>query len=250
MVTIKTPEQIETMRRGGKILASILRQVTECIEPGISTTKDLDQVSRQLCDFYGVKPAFLDYHGYPGSLCTSVNEKVVHGIPDGTVLQSGDIISLDFGVELEGLFTDSAITVGVGEVSEKVQKLMDVTKESLAIGLKRVKPGNRLGDVGSAIQKYCEHHGFGVVRDLVGHGVGLKLHEDPAVPNYGRSGQGLLLREGMTIAIEPMINIGTWRVRTLSDGWTVVTEDGLPSAHYEHTVAVTADGVDILTLEE
>ncbi len=159
-------------------------------------------------------------------------------------------MSLDFGVELEGLFTDSAISVAVGEVSEEKQKLMDITRQSLMIGIEQVKPGHRLGDIGSAIQKHCEQNGFAVVRDLVGHGVGQKLHEDPAVPNYGKSGQGLLLREGMTLAIEPMVNTGTWRVRTLSDRWTIVTEDSLPSAHYEHTVAVTAEGADILTLEE
>lgn len=238
------------MRRGGRILASILRQLTECIRADVTTTLDLDEVARELCSFYAVKPAFLDYHGYPGAVCTSINEQVVHGIPDNTVLCTGDILSLDFGVELEGLFTDSAISVAVGEVSEEKQKLMDITRQSLMIGIEQVKPGHRLGDIGSAIQKHCEQNGFAVVRDLVGHGVGQKLHEDPAVPNYGKSGQGLLLREGMTLAIEPMVNTGTWRVRTLSDRWTIVTEDSLPSAHYEHTVAVTAEGADILTLEE
>lgn len=232
------------------MLASILRQLTECINPDVTTTGDLDELAKQLCTFYGVTPAFLNYRGYPGAVCTSVNEQVVHGIPGDTVLCTGDILSLDFGVEWEGLFTDSAITVGIGEVSEKKKMLMEVTRQSLKLGIEQVKPGNRLGDIGSAIQKHCEQNGFAVVRDLVGHGVGLKLHEDPAVPNYGKSGQGILLREGMTLAIEPMVNTGTWRVRTLSDRWTIVAEDGLPSAHYEHTVAVTAEGADILTLEE
>ncbi len=238
------------MRRAGRIVAQVLRQLSEMIEPEETTTGDLDVLAEQICRNHGVEAAFKGYRGYPASLCTSVNEQVVHGIPGARKLRNGDILGMDFGVKLDGCYADAAITVPIGDVSEQARRLIDVTRESLYKGIAAAVPGNTLGDIGAAIQSHVEAAGFHVVRDLVGHGVGLSLHEDPSVPNVGKPGQGAQLKPGMTLAIEPMINAGTWRVRYLSDRWTVVAQDGGLSAHFEHTIAIREDGNEILTLED
>ena len=224
--------------------------MTQAVKPGVSTL-DLDVIAEKTIRSFGAVPLFLGYGGFPGSICASVNEEVVHGIPKkGTILKSGDIISIDTGAKLDGFCSDAAITLGVGKVSDEAQRLMDVTKKSLykAIGL--VKPGVRLGDIGHAVETYAEQQGMGVVRDYCGHGIGRTMHEEPSIPNFGRAGTGPVLQAGMVLAIEPMLTAGTWRVRQLSDGWTVVTRDGSYAAHFEHTVAVTANGSEIFTAFE
>ena len=253
MIKLKTKEQISTMAEGGKLLSQLLGQLKDAVRPGI-TTKSLDKLARELV-FKSAEenpeakiwPAFLGYKDYPASLCTSINEQVVHSLPSNTVLKEGDIISLDFGIVYKGLNLDSAITVGVGKISKESQKLVDVTQESLDVGISMVKLGNKLGDLGYAIQNYIESNGFSVVRDLVGHGIGEKLHEDPYVPNYGEAGEGEVLKEGMVIAIEPMATLGDWHVVLGKDGWTWRTKDKSIAAHFEHTIAITKDGPLILT---
>ncbi len=257
MIIIKTREEIALMRQGGKILAKILRALGEKVKPGIKT-EELDKTAEELAAQYGVVASFKNYKptfaaektkddGFPASLCVSVNEEVVHGIPNGQVLAEGDIVGLDMGIKYKGYFTDAAITVPVGVVSEQAQKLINITKKCLEAGISKVKEGARLGDVGFAIQDLAEQNGFSVVRDLVGHGVGKFVHEDPQVPNYGISGHGLKLKRGMTIAIEPMINMGAFEVEMAPNNWTFAAKDKKYSAHFEHTVAVTKDGCDILT---
>lgn len=236
------------MRRAGEITARILQELTEAVEPGV-TTLDLDKLAEARCVELGAKPAFKGYHGYPGSLCVSVNEQVVHGIPSTKkVLRQGDIVGLDFGVIVDGYYGDSARTVAVGSVVPEAQRLLEVTREGLHRGIQEAHVGNRLFDISHAIQNYVESHGFSVVREFVGHGIGRSLHEEPQVPNYGPKGKGVSLKEGMVLAIEPMINLGGHAVRIESDGWTAVTVDGSLSAHFEHTVAITKDGPEILTL--
>lgn len=249
MVIIKTAEHIAAMRRAGKILKETLDLLREAAKPGV-TTKELDDMAY---DFIVGKndaaPSFLNYGGFPASVCTSIDEEVVHGIPsEKRVLEEGMLLKLDCGVKIGGYHTDAARTVGIGRISREKQKLLEVTEQSFFEGMKVLKSGVRLGTLGSAIQSYAEKFGFSVVRDLVGHGVGADLHEEPNVPNYGTAGRGLRLFAGMTIAVEPMINAGSPDVCRLSDGWTVVTEDGKPSAHYENTLVITDDGVEILTL--
>jgi len=235
------------MRRAGQIVREVLELVRSKVKPG-ATTYDLEKAAEGRLKELGVKAAFKGYHGYPCVLCTSVNSEVVHGIPSPKrVLQQGDIVSVDFGVVVDGFYGDSAITVPVGEIDQDAARLLRVTEESLKAGIAAVKPGNTLGDVGAAVQGVVEREGFSVVRDFVGHGIGSQMHEDPQVPNFGHRGQGLRLKPGMVIAIEPMVNAGRPEVMVLDDGWTAVAKDGSMSAHFEHTVAVTADGARILT---
>lgn len=243
------------IREGGKILAQILKDLGQAVKPGIKTI-ELDRLAESLVFKYGVVAAFKNYKpnfnskdqdGYPASVCVSVNEEVVHGIPDSRVLREGDIVSLDMGVLHKDYFTDAAITVGAGKISPEAQKLIDVTKRSLELAIAETKIGNHLGDIGAAIQKYVEANGFSVVRDLVGHGVGKFIHEEPEIPNFGKKGAGLELQEGMVIAIEPMVSAGTYKVKTLADGWTFATQDKKYSAHFEHTVAIGKNGADVLT---
>jgi methionyl aminopeptidase len=247
-IMIKTPLEIEKMRRSGQVVREVLEHVRQFVKPGAST-QDLENAAAGKIKELGAKPAFKGYRGFPCVLCTSVNEEVVHGIPSASrVLRDGDIVSIDTGVILDGYYGDSAITVAVGEkVSPRTKRLLEVTQASLERGIEAIKPGATLGDVGAAVQEVVEAEGFSVVREFVGHGIGTRLHEDPQVPNYGRRGQGQKLREGMVIAIEPMVNAGKPDVQVLSDGWTAVTQDGSLSAHFEHTVAVTAEGATILT---
>lgn len=254
MIIIKTPGEIALMREGGKILAQILEELGKAVKPGIKTI-EIDKLAEGLvlkygaiASFKGFKPKFYDGEkGYPASVCVSINEEVVHGIPGERVLKEGDVVSLDMGILYKGLYTDAAITVGVGKISPVAQKLIDVTKKSLELGIGEIKAGNHLGDIGFAVQSYAEQNRFQVVRDLVGHGVGKYIHEDPEIPNYGFRGQGLELKEGMTLALEPMANIGDWRVKVMPDGWTFVAADKSLSAHFEHTVVVTKNGAEVLT---
>jgi len=234
------------MEVANRLVAEILEGVKEKIQPGVET-RELDELAQEMCRKHRVKPAFKGYRGYPRSICVSVNEEVVHGIPGPRCLKAGDVVSLDFGVKYEGYYGDAAITVGVGEVGEKARALIAVTEESLYAGIAQVKAGGRLSDISHAVQTVVEGAGFGVIRDFVGHGIGRSLHEDPQIPNFGPPGRGPALQVGMTIAIEPMTSMGSWRVRVLQDGWTAITEDGSCAAHFEHTVALTENGVLILS---
>ncbi|HEY1727739.1 MAG TPA: type I methionyl aminopeptidase [Candidatus Baltobacteraceae bacterium] len=249
MITIKSEREIELMRKSGKITAKTLARLIEAAGPGISTD-ELDRIAEEsICSMGGI-PTFKGYNGYPASICTSVNDQVVHGIPGTYVLKDGDLLSIDIGTTLEGYVSDSAVTVAIGTVSEEAARLLDVTRECLMLAIEQMQIGNRLGDIGSAVQRHAEQNGYGVVRELVGHGIGTKMHEEPQVPNYGKSGTGIELRRGLVLAIEPMITQGTWQVRTLDDKWTVVTEDGKLAAHFEHTIALTESGPRILTLRD
>ena len=235
------------MRRAGSIVGATLALLRTAVEPGL-TTKDLDDIAYKEIVRHGGKPTFKGYRGFPASICASVNEEIVHGIPGKRVLKEGDIIKMDVGATIDGFIGDAAISVAVGEVAIEAIELMDATRLSLEEGIKAAIPGNRIGDIGAAVQKYGESKGYGVVREFVGHGVGRFLHEDPQVPNYGRPGLGPLLRTGMCIAIEPMLNLGDWHTRILDDQWTVVTADGKISSHFEHTIAITDDGPEIMTV--
>ena len=247
MFSKKTIEEIELLRESNLLVGKTLGEVAKIIRPGISTL-ELDAVAEEFIRSNGAVPGFLGYGGFPNTLCISVNDEVVHGIPSAKrILQEGDIVSVDCGVLKNGFYGDSAYTFQVGEVAEEVKELMRVTKEALYKGIEQAVVGRRIGDIGSAIQNYCEAHGFSVVRELVGHGVGRELHEDPQVPNYGSRGQGSKLVEGMVIAIEPMINLGRRNVIMANDGWTIRTQDGKPSAHFEHTIAVGKNSADILS---
>lgn len=247
MVVCKSAAELEKMHRAGLIVWSALDKMRAMVQPGMST-KELDKFAESYTVEHHARPAFKGYRGYPGSVCTSINQEVVHGIPSPSrKLRDGDILSMDFGVELEGYFADAALTVPVGKISPEREKLLRVTRESLERGIDKARPGNRLGDVSAAVQQWVEKSGYSVVREFVGHGIGTKMHEDPQVPNYGPAGQGPKLQEGLVIAIEPMVNVGAPAVRVLSDDWTAVTADGSDSAHFEHTVAVTKDGPWILT---
>ena len=252
---VKTPEEIAILKEGGKILSKVLKQVEASVRTGISTW-ELDQIAYQGITRAGGKPSFLGYGGsfsendnpFPASLCTSVNDEIVHGIPSKEViLHEGDIIGLDIGMEYKGLFTDTAVTIPVGKVNPKIEKLLKFTKQGLHDGIKAAKPGNRMGDIGAAIQAVAQKNGFGIIRDLVGHGVGYAVHEDPYVPNYGKPGTGLILEEGMVLALEPMFTLGGYRIRFDADGWTIRTQDGSIAAHFEHTIVVTKYGSEIIT---
>lgn len=247
MINLKSPSEIEKMRKAGALLRDTLLFLEEKAKPGISTKK-LDEFAYNYITSHGAKPSFLGYGGFPGTICASVDEVVVHGFPSTKRLEEGQIIGVDCGLILDGWQSDAARTFMIGDVSEKKQELVEVTKQSFFEGVKEFKIGGRLGDISHAVQTYAESNGFSVVRAMVGHGIGRQLHEDPAVPNYGRAGHGVKLQKGLVLAIEPMINIGTWEVETLEDGWTCVTKDRMPSAHYENTVALTENGIEILTL--
>lgn len=235
------------MRAAGLIVAQVLNRLSEIVEPGM-TTRDLDREAEEMIQGAGAYPTFKGYHGYPASICTSINDEVVHGIPSNRKLREGDIVGIDCGATLQGYVGDSAVTVPVGKVSEPVKRLLDVTRQSLFQAIDKCEVGNRLGDVCNAVQAYVEPLGYSVVRNYCGHGIGRAMHEEPQVPNYGKPGTGPVLREGPVLAIEPMINLGHEDVKVLSDGWTVITMDGRPSAHFEHTVAITSEGPQILTL--
>ena len=247
MIIIKNNKEIDLMRSAGKIVAETLLLVEEKVRPGI-TTAEIDRIAEEFITKHGAKPSFKGLYGFPASLCISVNEQVVHGIPGGYVLKDGDIISVDCGAHINGFHGDAARTFGVGNISEEAEKLINVTRESFFKGIEYAKVGNRLTDISHGIQSYVEASGFSVVRDFVGHGIGRVVHEDPEVPNYGQPGRGPKLVEGMALAIEPMVNVGSYKVKTLRDNWTVVTSDGSLSAHYENTIVILPDGPEILTL--
>ncbi len=253
MITIKTPEDIEILRQAGRYLAEILTALSEKVKPGIST-KEIDDLTMKLCKERGVVPVFLGYkpygapRPYPAAICVSINDEVVHGIPSKKrMIKDGDVVSVDFGVFYNGYAGDAAATVIAGSGTPEAQNLLKVTRDSLYEGIKYAKPGNHLHDISAAIQYYVEGHGYSVVRELVGHGIGQSMHEDPQVPNFGEKGTGMIIKPGLTIAVEPMVNIGSYEVEFLNDGWTVVTRDGSLAAHFEHSLAITGQGTFILT---
>ena len=247
MIIIKSPREIEQLKRSNAIVAEVFEKLKGMIAPGV-TTQELDQVAEEYILSKGGRPAFKGYRGFPATLCISINEEVVHGIPSQRRLKEGDIISLDVGVNYLGYYGDAAITFPVGEVDPEAKRLLEVTEKALTIGIEKAKIGNRLFDISYAIQRWVESHGFSVVRDFVGHGIGKDLHEEPQIPNFGAPHQGPRLEKGMVFALEPMVNEGTYEVRVLSDGWTVVTADGKRSAHFEHTLAITNDEAEILSI--
>ena len=249
MITCRSQAEIEKLRTVNQLVARILEELRALVAPGVSTW-DIDQLAERRVREAGAEPAFKGYHGYPATVCASVNEQVVHGIPSKAPLKEGDIVSIDMGAKLAGFYGDSAVTVPVGEVSPEAGALLRVTQEALYKGLDAVKPGARVSDIGAAVQAHVERHGFSVVREFVGHGIGTSLHEEPQIANYGPAGRGPRLAAGMVMAIEPMVNAGKAAVQVLSDGWTAVTRDGSLSAHFEHTVAVTDTGCEILTWPE
>jgi methionyl aminopeptidase len=246
VIIIKSPREIEHLKRSNAIVAEVFQELKTLVEPGI-TTKELDQMTEKIILSRGAIPAFKGYRGYPASVCVSINEEVVHGIPSQRRLKEGDIVSLDVGVNLNGYFGDGAITLPIGEVDPEARRLLEVTEKALYIGIERAKVGNRLFDISYAIQSWVEGQGFSVVRDFVGHGIGRDLHEEPQIPNFGSPHQGPRLEKGMVFALEPMVNEGTYEVKILLDGWTVVTVDGKRSAHFEHTIAITEKGTEILS---
>jgi methionyl aminopeptidase len=246
-VELKSRDEIAHMRDAGRIVAEILDALEKAVAPGV-TTWDLDALSEQLIHEKGARPAFKGYRGFPSCLCTSINQEVVHGIPSRKRrLGKGDLVKLDFGVVYQGFYGDSARTIPVGEVSAEAQALLDATRESLEAGIRAAVSGNRIGDIGFAVQSHVEALGYAVVRDFVGHGIGRRLHEEPQIPNFGTPGTGMKLLPGMVLAIEPMVNVGTWEVETLDDDWTAVTLDGKLSSHWEHTILVTESGPEVLT---
>jgi len=249
MIDYKTEEEIIIQKESSLLVGKTLAEVAKLIRPGV-TTLELDKIAEEFIRDNNAIPGFKDYNGFPNTLCTSVNEQVVHGIPNNKPLKEGDIVSLDCGVLMNEFYGDSAYTFAVGEVNAEIQQLLDVTKQSLMLGLEKAIVGNRIGDIGYTIQKYSESFGYGVVRELVGHGLGRSLHESPEVPNYGRRKSGLKLKEGLVLAIEPMINMGVKEVKQLKDGWTIVTADGKPSAHFEHDVAIRKGQVEVLSTFE
>jgi len=246
MIPLKSKEEIKKMRQAGEILARIMQKLQNSIRLGIAT-RDIDRLAEDLLRQEGVSPAFKGYRGFPATVCTSVNEEIVHGIPGERILKEGDILSLDLGINYEGYFSDAAVTLAVGVINPRKKKLLEVTRQALSEGIKQAKQDNHLMNISCAIQNYVEKNGFSVVRQFVGHGIGKSLHEEPEVPNFGRPNQGPVLKSGMVLAIEPMVNMGTWESLILENGWTAVTKDGSLSAHFEHTVAVTENGPEILT---
>ncbi len=249
MIIVKKPDELAAMRISGKKTATILHKVAAKVAPGV-TTKELDEYAVELAREQEGRCAFFGYHGFSGHICSSVNEEVVHGVPGPRVIRGGDIVSIDFGLVYGGFVGDTALTVAAGEIDPEWQRLLDVTKESLFAAISKAVEGNRLSDLSNAVQGVAEGAGFSVVRDFVGHGIGREMHEDPQIPNYGPPGRGPILKAGMTFAIEPMINLGMHKTETLKDGWTVVTKDRLPSAHFEHTIAVGKEKAEILTIPE
>jgi len=247
MIILKTPQEIAMMREGNRILALLFENLTPLVQPGI-TTAELDKEAELFIRSHSAIPAFKGYRGYPATLCTSINDEVIHGIPGQRTLKAGDIISIDVGAFHDGFYSDTAKTFTVGKVSKKAQRLLDVTEKALHEGISQAVTGNHLYDISAAIQMVVESAGFSVVREFVGHGIGRTLHEDPQIPNFGKRGTGLPLQEGMTFAIEPMVNEGSWKVHIRDDGWTAVTADGSLSAHFEHSIAITASGPMILSM--
>jgi methionyl aminopeptidase len=248
MIIIKSADEIAVMREAGRIVAIVLQRMSEAVKPGIKTRQLNDLAEKELGRWNGAKASFKGYKGFPASICASVNEEVVHGIPGSRVLNEGDIISLDFGVIYKGFQGDAALTVGVGQVSPEAARLMEVTRASLAQGIAAARDGANLGDIGEATQRYVERRGYSVVREYSGHGIGREMHEDPLVPNFGSKGEGIKLKEGMTLALEPMVNVGNWKTRQNSNGWTVHTADSSLSAHFEHTIAIRSGEAEILTV--
>lgn len=246
MIIGKSKKEIDKMRAAGQLVGSVLRELREMVTPGI-TTIEIDRAAEKMIRDAGALPTFKGYHGFPYSICASVNEQVVHGFPSNYRLKEGDLFSIDCGVTLEGFVGDTATTVPVGSVPENWQKLIQVTNECLERAIEQCRPGKHLGDIGWAVQELAESHGYSVVRDYVGHGIGRQMHEDPQIPNYGRPGQGPKIKAGYVFAVEPMVNMGGHHTKVLADGWTVVTLDGKPSAHSEHTIAITEDGPEVLT---
>ena len=246
MIKIKTREEIELMRESALIVSKTLGEVAKEVKPGV-TTLQLDKIAEEFIRDHGAIPGFLGLYDFPNTLCMSPNEQVVHGIPNNDPLKEGDIISVDCGALKNGYYGDHAYTFAIGEIAEDTKKLLQITKESLYVGIREFRAGNRVGDVGFAIQNYTEKHGYGVVRELVGHGLGREMHEDPEMPNYGRRGRGKKFKEGMVVAIEPMINLGTHRIKQFSDGWTIKTEDLKPSAHFEHDIAIVNGKPELLS---
>lgn len=246
MIICRSKSEIEKMRKAGSLVARVLQGLKNMVEPGLPTI-ELDRYAEKTIRGAGAIPTFLGYHGFPNSLCISINDQVVHGFPSSRRLEEGDVVSIDCGATLDGYVGDAAISVAVGKVSPEVLKLLKVTEDSLYKAIDQAKVGNRLYDISYAVQAHCEPFGYGIVREYCGHGIGTRMHEDPQVPNYGKPGTGPKIRVGWALAIEPMINLGTHDVRVLKDGWTVVTKDGLPSAHFEHTIAVSEEGPEILT---
>jgi methionyl aminopeptidase len=246
VIVLKSSREIALMREAGQILVAAIRMCRDLVKPGVSTL-EIDREVEALIRARKAKPAFKGYRNFPATICASINEEVVHGIPSGRRLQEGDIIGLDFGAIVDGYYADAAVTLPVGEVAEAARRLIEVTRESLDRGIAEARPGRRIGDISAAVQRHVEGAGFGIVRSFVGHGIGRELHEDPQIPNFGEPGKGPLLRPGMVIAIEPMVTLGHWEVRVLKDRWTAVTEDGSLAAHFEHTVAVTDGEPAVLT---
>ncbi len=253
VIQLKSKQDLEIMRKSGMIVYEILQELSSIVKPGISTW-EVDQKAKDLTKKYGAKPAFLNYPSatkgvpdFPGVICASVNEEIVHGIPNKKPLKEGDILSIDYGCVYEGFFGDSAVTVAVGKISEQNQELLDVTKQSLEDAISQCLVGNRIGDISEAVQRRCEKNGFGVIRDFVGHGIGRNMHEPPAVPNFGKAGEGRVLKEGMVLAIEPMVSAGSYHIKILDDGWTAITADHSMACHFEHTIAMTAKGPWVLT---
>lgn len=246
MIILKSAQEIDKMRAAGRAAAQVRDALAASVKAGMKT-RELDRLTAELIRKQNAKPAFLGYHGYPSYVCVSVNEEVVHGIPGDRVIREGDLVSIDVGLFIDGYCGDTAVTIAVGETTADRRRLMETTKKSLLAGIEKARPGNRLGDISHAVQSVVESEGFSVVRDFVGHGIGREMHEEPQVPNFGQAGKGPKLKAGMVFAIEPMVNLGDYKVKVLDDGWTVVTEDGLPSAHFEHTVAILENGPEILT---
>jgi len=246
-VELKSPQEIAVMREAGRIAAEVLRLLADAARPGV-TGQELDTIVRQEYEARGVTPTFLGYHGYPATVCVSVNDEIVHGIPNGRAIRQGDVVSIDLGATYKGFVGDTAVTIGAGAMSPEAERLIRVTEECLWKGIEAARPGARMGDISWAIQQHAEAHGYGVVREYVGHGVGRAMHEEPTVPNYGPPNRGLQLKEGMVLALEPMLTMGDWRTKVDGDNWTVRTADGSLSAHFEHTIAITKDGPVVLTL--
>jgi methionyl aminopeptidase len=246
MIPLRTEADLQVLRKSGKILSKVMSEIRKAVAPGIAT-REIDALAEKITLKEGATCAFKGYKGYPASVCISINEEVVHGIPGERIIQSGDIVSLDLGINYKGFFTDAAVTLAAGKIDTKKQKLIDTTRLALFEGIKEARPGNHLLDISYGIQTCAERNGFSVVRQFVGHGIGKSLHEEPEVPNFGQPHMGPVLKSGMVLAIEPMINMGTWEAEILDNGWTAVTRDRLPSAHFEHTVAIRDDGPEILT---
>ncbi|MCM8780273.1 MAG: type I methionyl aminopeptidase [Candidatus Omnitrophica bacterium] len=246
MIKIKSSEEFAMIKKSGEVLAKIMQELKNKARVGL-TTGELDALAEDLVNKEGALPAFKGYQGYPATLCASVNEEVVHGLPGRRVLKDGDLLSLDLGIDYKGYFSDCALTIPIGKIEGRRKKLLEVAKRALQLGIKKARPGNHLSDISNAIQSCVEAEGFSVVRQFVGHGVGLAIHEEPEIPNFGLPHKGPLLKAGMVLAIEPMVNMGTWEVEVLSDGWTAVTKDRMPSVHFEHTVGITENGPEIFT---